>query len=145
MAKRSLPYDPQKATTVELAAGGIVRKGPRGPVLLLHEREEGRWTFPKGHVEPGETLEAAALREIREESGLSQLSVTRDLGEFTYRFFHPVHGTNVIKVITFFEVESKGGVVTVEDLFDSYRWVPPEEAFGLVRYDSERQVLQRVG
>ena len=63
MGKRSEPYRPDAAIVPELAAGAIVVHDPSGEILLLHELEEDRWCFPKGHVDPGESLGAAALRE----------------------------------------------------------------------------------
>jgi len=68
------------------AAGGIVLDAA-GQVLLLerHVRREGRKKFevrlPKGHIEPGETPEAAAMREVCEESGYCHLRILADLGE----------------------------------------------------------------
>src|SRR6266508_4759457 len=55
------------------AAGGVIaRQTERGAleVLLIHRPHRGDWTFPKGKVEPGETDEACALREVEEETGL---------------------------------------------------------------------------
>ncbi len=64
----------------EPGAGGVVADGA-GRLLLIRDRN-GFWTFPKGHIEPGETPEAAAVREVREETGvaarpLAPLGVTR--------------------------------------------------------------------
>lgn len=53
---------------MELGAGGVVFN-EKGEVLLLRDRM-GFWVFPKGHPEPGETLEAAAVREVLEETGV---------------------------------------------------------------------------
>ncbi|AWR86592.1 NUDIX hydrolase [Meiothermus taiwanensis] len=51
-----------------LGAGGVLFN-PQGQVLLIRDRL-GYWCFPKGHLEPGESLEQAALREVEEETGL---------------------------------------------------------------------------
>ncbi len=61
------------------AAGGIVFD--RDQVLLLRKPALGEMVLPKGHVEPGETAEATALRETREETGYTNLEVLADLGE----------------------------------------------------------------
>jgi len=75
-----------------VAAGGVVVHESRVLVLFRSNRSEVR--LPKGHVEPGEEIEAAALRETREESGYADLTVKADLGtqvvEFDYNGRHVV-------------------------------------------------------
>ncbi len=61
------------------AAGGIVLRDNR--VLLLHKHRLNEYVLPKGHVEAGETLEQAALRETREETGFASLRVLAQLGQ----------------------------------------------------------------
>ena len=72
------------------AAGGVVVNQQR-QVLLIERYIEGRHEvrLPKGHVEPGETAEAAALREVCEETGYCDLAVLADLGWQTVAFEHP--------------------------------------------------------
>lgn len=55
-----------------VAGGGLV-KNQRGEFLLIYRRD--RWDLPKGHLDEGETIEACALREVREETGLTQLDI----------------------------------------------------------------------
>lgn len=64
------------------AAGGVIvrREGKRLLIALIRESDLQGFVLPKGHVEPGESLEAAARREIREESGLHQLTLLGDVG-----------------------------------------------------------------
>lgn len=62
-------------------AGGIVLVGDR---LVLRRTDRGDWVFPKGHIEPGESLEEAAIREIREETGL-EATVLDYAGEVCFR------------------------------------------------------------
>lgn len=63
------------------SAGGIVL-GDRGTIALVRNSRGRAWTFPKGHVEDGESDEAAARREIEEETGLTDLELIDDLGSY---------------------------------------------------------------
>ena len=66
----------------EQCAGGIVL-GDSGTIALVKCRGgDGAWLFPKGHLDPGETAEAAARREIEEETGLTDLEFIDDLGTY---------------------------------------------------------------
>lgn len=65
-----------------ISAGGVVVKDRK--VLLLHTTN-GRWVLPKGHVERDESLREAALREVREESGVTA-KIERKLGWVNYEF-----------------------------------------------------------
>ncbi len=67
-------------TNLEESAGGLVLEGHR--VLLVHQTKTDTWAFPKGHVFPAETVLAAALREIHEESGQTGLHFLQSLGSY---------------------------------------------------------------
>ncbi|MES2931587.1 MAG: NUDIX domain-containing protein [Patescibacteria group bacterium] len=62
-------------------AGGIVL-GDRGTLALVRTHRGKGWTFPKGHIEEGESDEIAARREIEEETGLTDLELIDDLGQY---------------------------------------------------------------
>lgn len=62
-------------------AGGIVL-GDRGTLALVRTHRGKGWTFPKGHIEDGESDEEAARREIEEETGLTDLELIDDLGQY---------------------------------------------------------------
>ena len=62
-------------------AGGIVL-GDHGTIALVRNRKETLWFFPKGHVEPDETDEDTARREIQEEAGIAGLELIDDLGSY---------------------------------------------------------------
>lgn len=67
------------------SAGGVVvrRHNQQAEILLIRDVNYDDWFLPKGHVEPGETNEVAALREIEEETGLNDLELGQFLGSFT--------------------------------------------------------------
>jgi 8-oxo-dGTP pyrophosphatase MutT (NUDIX family) len=67
----------------EISAGGIVARLDHGKVLvaLIQEDQDPRYVLPKGGIDPGETIEQAARREIAEEAGLTELILLADLGK----------------------------------------------------------------
>lgn len=77
-------------TITHHSAGGIVyrRDHHQQTDVCIIKDSYGRWTFPKGHLEEGETVEEAAKREISEETGipLDHLTLRKELGEISYRF-----------------------------------------------------------
>lgn len=72
----------------EPTAGGVVfRRNANGEVeFLLYQDARDRWTIPKGHVEPGESAQAAAKREVGEESGLKNIESLGWLGKINFRY-----------------------------------------------------------
>ena len=66
----------------EKAAGGVVVRD--GEVVVVHRPRYEDWTLPKGKLDPGETLEEAALREVEEETGL-RCRLVRELPPVAYR------------------------------------------------------------
>ena len=80
--------------------------------------------LPKGHPDPGETLEQAATREVREETGLTAEPIER-LGEV--RYWYTLAGERVLKSVTFFLFAYRSGSVEDhDDEVESAEWVPLE-------------------
>jgi 8-oxo-dGTP pyrophosphatase MutT (NUDIX family) len=141
MPVSSLPYRPGAPIVPELAAG-VVIFGDDGRVFLLHSESEDRWCLPKGHVDPGESLEAAALREVREETGFERVQLETELREVTYRFFHPRKATNIHKSVVYFRGRTGEREARTESIFDRSEWVDLEEAIRRVLYATDRSVLE---
>src|SRR5277367_6513859 len=83
MTTRTHPPETRRALQREVSAGGVVyRRDASGDFEVVLVRPAGRdsWVLPKGHLEPGESIAEAALREAREETGL-EVSIARPLGE----------------------------------------------------------------
>ncbi len=72
----------------EPTAGGVIfRRNDKGDVeFLLYQDARDRWTIPKGHVEPGESTQEAAKREVTEESGLKKIAMCGWLGKVNFRY-----------------------------------------------------------
>ena len=73
----------------EPTSGGIVFRFTRDKKdieILLIQDSKGRWTIPKGHIEPGETAKMTARREVEEETGLQNLSILMWLGKIHFKY-----------------------------------------------------------
>ncbi len=122
------------------AAGGVVwRPGPPGiAVLVVHRPRYDDWSLPKGKCDDGESFEAAALREIREETGVVG-ELGHDLGSVTY-----TDHRGRSKIVRWWAVEAQRQEDPSDtDEVDVMRWVDPSQAHGMLTYDTDRAVLAR--
>jgi 8-oxo-dGTP pyrophosphatase MutT (NUDIX family) len=116
------------------AAGGVLMRD--GKVALVHRPRYDDWTLPKGKLDPPESFEQAAVREVQEETGLRGRLV-RELPPITYRV-----GTRP-KIVRYWLMDVEhDGPFTPNDETDELRWVPVEEAMRLLTYDRDREVLR---
>lgn len=89
LTKRAFRKPVIKEVVREPTAGGIVFRpssDSRDIEILLIQDSKGRWTIPKGHIEPGETAKQTAIREIGEESGLFHIQILTWLGKINFQF-----------------------------------------------------------
>lgn len=129
------------------SAGGVVFRHDDGPAkILLLKHESGKWMLPKGTIESGETPEEVALREVREEAGISQVRVVADLGEERYYFFWRAEDTYYDKTVRYFLLEFLGGQDAApqsEEGFVACEWVALQEAMERIKYKETREVVRR--
>jgi 8-oxo-dGTP pyrophosphatase MutT (NUDIX family) len=123
------------------AAGGVVVHD--GRVLVLCRSGRGEVRLPKGHVEPGEAVQAAALRETREESGYADLVVRADLGtqvvEFERGRRHVVRDERYFLMALAGDPDSPAGG---EEQFEPV-WLTWEQALVALTFDPEREWVRR--
>jgi 8-oxo-dGTP diphosphatase len=119
------------------AAGGVVVRD--GQVALVHRPRYDDWTLPKGKLDPGESFEQAALREVEEETGVRAHAV-RELPATTY----DVNGRPKIVRYWLMEVDDDRPFMANEET-DELRWVPLDEALRLLTYDRDRDLVARAG
>ncbi len=113
--------------------------------LILRSRDRDRaWCLPKGHPEPGEDAAAAAVREVREETGTAG-EILAPLGAIQYRFSAPGAHETIEKTVLFFLMRALPGTPGPLDANEvvAIRWLPLAAAAGEAAYDNERQVLRK--
>ena len=121
---------------VEAAGGVVVRDGGSGPeVLLVHRLEYDDWTFPKGKLEAGETLEECAVREVEEETGL-RCTLGRELLPTSYR-----DAKGRPKTVRYWAMSVVAGVLRFDHEVDEAVWLTPPEAAERLSYERDRDVL----
>jgi 8-oxo-dGTP pyrophosphatase MutT (NUDIX family) len=133
-------------TRSERSAGGVVFRRTDGAIdIALAARRTRRgelaWGLPKGLIEADERPEQAALREVREETGL-EAEIDRDLGSISY--FYQWEGEGVRKSVRFFLMRATGGDTSDHDHeMEEVRWFPLGEAVRKATYRSEGDVLRK--
>lgn len=126
-----------------LAAGGIIidEGSDSRRVLLVHRPRYDDWTFPKGKLDPGETVEETAVREVREETGLKcriirKLAVARYLSRTRHK------GRLKPKVVHYFLMERLSRRIKVPgDEVDLALWVELDEATQKLTYAQDKKLL----
>jgi 8-oxo-dGTP pyrophosphatase MutT (NUDIX family) len=128
-------------TTTVFAAGGIVRRVVDGEVhiVLVHRPRYDDWSFPKGKLLEGESMVEAAIREVREETGMTA-EIEADLGDTKYMYVWDE--IRIRKTVHFFLMRHTGGDVDDrDDEMEEIRWFPLERAIKRAAYRGERDML----
>ena len=131
---------------LEVSAGGVVYRRVEDQIeIVLASRRTRRgdlaWGLAKGGLEEGETLEDAAVREVKEETGLSAV-IEESLGET--RYFYVWEEKRIRKTVHFFLMRLTGGdTADRDDEMEEVRWFPLDRALKRAAYRGEREVLGR--
>lgn len=110
--------------------------------LLLHYAA-GHWDFPKGKMEPGETLEETATRELQEEAGI-QATILADFQESFSYSFQDYDGERAFKTVYYFVGEAKSHAVTLSHEHKDFMWFPYKDACAQLTYANARALLKQV-
>ena len=137
---------------IETSAGGIVyKRTPEGVRVAFIMDPFGKWVFAKGHLEPGESLEQAAVRETQEEMGLGGLKIIKPLGVidfwFRERFGERNKGLIVHKFVHYYLMEAAPdaqGRPEREERIRHLIWVDIRKAMSRLSYDDVRPILRKV-
>ncbi len=127
----------------ERSAGFVVfteqENNKRLYLLLLYP--SGHWDFPKGHVEEGESDLRAALRELKEETGLTDIEVIFGFRkEISYYFTDS--GERVLKTVVYYLGRSRSTDIVFSAEHKGYVWLPYEDALARLKFKTSREVLE---
>lgn len=129
------------------AAGGVLIRENGRKMLLLEVAGRKELRLPKGHVEEGETVEQAALREVQEETGYADVEILIDLGSLTHTFYNFRKDAHITRTESYFLMrllsdQAYAGPQYEHERFKR-RWVPTDDAERLLTYESEREFARR--
>jgi len=127
----------------ERSAGVVVcMEKPDGNRFLLLNYPTGHWDFVKGKIEQGETLHQTAVRETKEETGISDLEFVEGFEEkINYNF--QFEGELIQKEVIFFLAKTKTHTVNVSHEHLDYTWLDYENALEKVTYQNAKNILSK--
>ncbi len=125
----------------EFSAGGIVFND-KGEVLLIQHSTNKYWGFPKGHVEEGQTVKQAALREVKEEGGI-ETEIIDKVGESKYIYTNK-EKQKVFKVVTIFLMKYLSGDLKDHDSeVSDLGWFSIEDALNKLSFSNDQKLLEK--
>ena len=108
----------------EISAGGLVYNTKTKKMLLIKDHN-GRWAFPKGLIEKGETAEEAAMREVKEETGLRKVEIIKKLGDIKY--IYQRDDKKISKAVSFFLMKTIDTDLHPQWEIRGAEWYSPKE------------------
>jgi 8-oxo-dGTP diphosphatase len=129
----------------QISAGGVIfRKTANKVEIALVSVNEGKaWCLPKGVVDKGETPEMTAVREVREETGLTG-RILEKLGDINYWYYIKGENAKCRKTVSFYLMEYVQGDTTDHDAeVDSAEWLSIDKAFETVSYRGDKSIVEK--
>ena len=142
------PKKPYAKRVDEVSAGGLVIDGSGTRGLLIgridakdQKKERLLWSLPKGHIEAGESPEEAAIREVKEETGIDS-SISKSLGVIDFWFM--AGGKRIHKTVHHFLFKEVGGHIAPQvSEVDDVKWFPLDEIVERLAYPDEKKLIAR--
>lgn len=135
----------QEGVTGEITAGGgVIYRRNDSSVEILAMVRRGVWDLPKGKVDSGESVEEAAVREVEEETGCSDLMITYALGPTVHSYRE--NGITITKTTWWYAMKSGKPELKPEEgeQIELLEWKELDEAFQLLYYDNLKEVISRL-
>jgi 8-oxo-dGTP diphosphatase len=134
-------------TLEQRSAGGVVYRynGASREVVIIKMLPEMRWQLPKGLIDEGETSEQAALREVREESGI-EAELVSPIDAIQYWFTAEWNGERrrIHKFVQFYLMKYRAGDVNDHDHeVEEARWTTIDTALSMLNFQSERDIVSK--
>lgn len=126
-----------KSNTIK-KAGGIITNRDKSKIVIIYRANSNDWSFPKGHIEKGETPLNACIREIREETGLN-VELLKELPDMNYGD----KAGNMVNLIMFL-VQSKETNLTPEHTKDILKWVNVNEVESFLSYKNLKEYYNKI-
>jgi 8-oxo-dGTP pyrophosphatase MutT (NUDIX family) len=128
----------------ESSAGVVIfLEKPEGTHFLLLNYPTGHWDFVKGKIEEGENKRQTAIREAKEETGISDLEFIEGFEKkINYNF--QFEGELIHKDVVFFLAKTKTSIVIVSHEHLGYTWLDYENALKKITYQNARDILSKV-
>ncbi len=124
----------------EVSAGIILVKDHK--YLILHY-EKDYWAFAKGKIEKGETEKDAAIREVQEETGISDVQFIKGFKE-RESYFYKREGKLINKEVIYFLGKTKTENITISFEHQGYVWLSFEEALQRLKFKKSKELLTKV-
>jgi 8-oxo-dGTP pyrophosphatase MutT (NUDIX family) len=126
-----------------VSSGGVVYRLENGVVLflLLTSNKRGVWCLPKGLIEENEDEVTTAMREVREETGVSRVKLRGKVGQIKYQF--GFRAKTFDKTVHFFLFETDQADAKVGTEHDAMEWMPYEKALQTLSYPNEKDMLAK--
>ena len=132
----------------EISSGILIFKEKDGKreYLLLHypslKKDQSYWDFPKGHLEEKETIKEAAIREVKEETGIGvENLILIDGFKKEIKYYFKKDNKLVFKIVYYFLAKTLKEEVEISSEHLGYRWASPQEAKKLIKFSSSRKLI----
>jgi bis(5'-nucleosidyl)-tetraphosphatase len=127
----------------EHSAGAVIfRKEDDKLIYLLLHYEEGHWGFAKGHIEKGEKIADTARREIREETGITDIRFIEGFRGYN-KYFYSAKDQKILKTVTFWLANTPVKEVRLSREHVGYEWLPYTGAVEKITFQDEKKLLTR--